>query len=86
MIQQQFFKGADGVRLAADVGGKDSAPTVMLTHGAGQTRYSWKSTAQTLMLELGFGAYPASVQLEMRRMDDGQRIYSFNLSRYFLAR
>jgi hypothetical protein len=24
MIQQQFFKGADGVRLAADVGGLGS--------------------------------------------------------------
>jgi pimeloyl-ACP methyl ester carboxylesterase len=61
MMQQQFFKGADGVRLAADVGGQDSAPPVVLTHGAGQTRYSWKSTAQSL-IQAGYHV----VSLDMR--------------------
>lgn len=61
MMQQQFFKGADGVRLAADVGGEERAPPVVLTHGAGQTRYSWKSTAQSL-IEAGYHV----VSLDMR--------------------
>jgi len=61
MMQQQFFKGADGVRLAADVGGEERAPPVVLTHGAGQTRYSWKRTAQSL-IEAGYHV----VSLDMR--------------------
>ncbi len=36
--------GRDGIRLAADVGGPDDGPTVVLLHGGGQTRHSWHGT------------------------------------------
>jgi pimeloyl-ACP methyl ester carboxylesterase len=35
------FGRADGLSLAADVGGDPRAPAVILLHGGGQTRHSW---------------------------------------------
>jgi pimeloyl-ACP methyl ester carboxylesterase len=43
------FDGADGVMLAADVGGDPSNQTVMLFHGGGQTRHSWGGTMNELI-------------------------------------
>ena len=40
---------SDGVDLVGDVGGNPSAPTVVLLHGGGQTRYSWSEAMRTLM-------------------------------------
>jgi pimeloyl-ACP methyl ester carboxylesterase len=40
---------SDGVDLVGDVGGDPSAPTVVLLHGGGQTRYSWSEAMRTLM-------------------------------------
>jgi pimeloyl-ACP methyl ester carboxylesterase len=40
--------GADGLQLAADVGGPEGGPTVVLLHGGGQTRHSWRATWQVL--------------------------------------
>jgi pimeloyl-ACP methyl ester carboxylesterase len=40
-----WFEGADGVWLAADIGGSDDAPPVLFLHGGGQTRRSWRSAA-----------------------------------------
>lgn len=37
-----------GIRLAADTFGDPAAPTVLLLHGGGQTRYSWHATAASL--------------------------------------
>jgi non-heme chloroperoxidase len=48
-MRQIFFDGFDGVRLAADVGGREGAPPVVLLHGAGQMRHSWNSTARALI-------------------------------------
>ena len=36
--------GRDGIRLAADVAGDSSHPCVVLLHGGGQTRHSWRTT------------------------------------------
>jgi pimeloyl-ACP methyl ester carboxylesterase len=43
-----MLTGANGVHLAADVGGPDDGPTVVLLHGGGQTRHSWHGTWRTL--------------------------------------
>lgn len=37
-----------GVRLAGDQWGEGSAPPVLLLHGAGQTRHSWRTTGSVL--------------------------------------
>ena len=48
------FTGAAGNRLVADVFG-DHGPPVLLLHGGGQTRHSWRETAQRLV-EAGYTA------------------------------
>ena len=40
--------GAGGLTLAADVGGPEDGPTVVLLHGGGQTRHSWHGTWRVL--------------------------------------
>ena len=47
------FTGARGVRLAADVTGPADGPAVVLWHGGGQTRHSWRDTVAVLA-ERGF--------------------------------
>lgn len=47
------YDGANGVTLAADVGGDPSAPPVILLHGGGQTRHSW-GTAMRELVAQGF--------------------------------
>jgi pimeloyl-ACP methyl ester carboxylesterase len=42
-----IFTGAAGNRLVADVFG-EAGPPVLLLHGGGQTRYSWRETSQQL--------------------------------------
>jgi pimeloyl-ACP methyl ester carboxylesterase len=42
------FQGEGGLSLAADVFGDPSAPPVILLHGGGQTRHSWRTTAEVL--------------------------------------
>ena len=51
-----MFVGRDGNRIAADAAGDPSAPPVVLLHGGGQTRHSWKSSVATLA-EKGWRAY-----------------------------
>lgn len=40
--------GADGSRLVADTWGAPGAATVLMLHGGGQTRHSWKATGALL--------------------------------------
>ena len=51
---------AEGVSLAADVFGQRSDPPVVLLHGGGQTRHSWRRTARRLA---DHGWYALSVDL-----------------------
>ena len=43
-----FWTGAGGVRIAGDSWGTGSSPLVILLHGGGQTRHSWRRTGQEL--------------------------------------
>ncbi len=42
------LRGADGLSLAADEWGDRSGHTVLLLHGGGQTRHSWKAAGRAL--------------------------------------
>lgn len=44
------FSGANGITLIADEWnrGADSGPTILMLHGGGQNRFSWKATGQIL--------------------------------------
>lgn len=42
------FRAADGTRLAYDVYGKPGNPVLVLLHGDGQDRTSWKGVAEAL--------------------------------------
>lgn len=48
-IEVRRYRGADGITLVADVGGDPSAPPVVLLHGGGQTRHSWRGAMRELM-------------------------------------
>jgi pimeloyl-ACP methyl ester carboxylesterase len=53
--------GADGVTLAADLGGPEDGPTVVLLHGGGQTRHSWAATWRVLV-EAGWRAWSVDLR------------------------
>ena len=43
------FKGFGGVRLEAEAIGDENDPTILLVHGAGQTRTGWNTVAEALV-------------------------------------
>ena len=47
-IESRLFEGSEGLKLAADCFGSPDNPPVILSHGGGQTRHSWKGTAESL--------------------------------------
>jgi non-heme chloroperoxidase len=59
--------GADGLLLAADVGGPTDGPSVVLLHGGGQTRHSWSATWRFLV-DAGWHA----VSLDLRGHGDSE--------------
>ena len=46
--EPMFFLEGSGVRLAADSFGQRDRPLVLFNHGAGQTRHSWRGSAEAL--------------------------------------
>ena len=52
--------GAGGLRLAADVRGDPTMPSILFAPGAGQTRHAWRRTAEALAAE---GHYVLSLDL-----------------------
>ena len=59
-METRAFKGHGGLKLMADVGGDPADPAVVLLHGGGQTRHSWREAAQALTLA---GRYVVSLDL-----------------------
>lgn len=53
VTRRTTFAGGDGLRIAADVGGPQGAPLVVLGHGGGQTRHSWAGATRRL-IEAGY--------------------------------
>src|SRR5882757_3890058 len=56
--QTVTFRGVDDLALVADEWNRDSAataerPTILMLHGGGQNRYSWKNTGQ-ILADAGF--------------------------------
>ena len=52
-VQTVTFRGVDDLALVADEWNRDAAsardrPTILMLHGGGQNRYSWKNTGQIL--------------------------------------
>lgn len=56
MTRKISLNGANGINIIGDIGGPDHAPLVILSHGGGQTRHSWSSTAKGL-LEAGYAVF-----------------------------
>jgi pimeloyl-ACP methyl ester carboxylesterase len=52
VLQTVRFRGDGGLWLVGDewnrTGGDDRSPTILMLHGGGQNRYSWKNTGQIL--------------------------------------
>jgi pimeloyl-ACP methyl ester carboxylesterase len=74
------FRGADDLALVADewnraVGTADGRPSILMLHGGGQNRYSWKNTGQVLADD-GFHV----VALDSRGHGDSDRSPTANYS------
>jgi pimeloyl-ACP methyl ester carboxylesterase len=52
----QRFETAAGITIAGEAWGPASALPVLFIHGGGQTRHSWKQTAQQVALQGGYRA------------------------------
>lgn len=50
-FEVRHYTGAQGLALAADVGGDPAHPAVILMHGGGQTRHSWGSAMRELVAQ-----------------------------------
>jgi len=49
VLRTRWFTARDGTKLVAETGGEGSSRCVVLLHGGGQTRHSWRSTALELI-------------------------------------
>jgi pimeloyl-ACP methyl ester carboxylesterase len=71
------YTAGDGITLVGDIAGDAAAPTVVLLHGGGQTRYSWDAT-MTSLAAAGYHAlrYDARGHGESDWSPDG--VYTFD--------
>jgi non-heme chloroperoxidase len=70
------LRGAGGIRLAADVGGPDDGPPVVLLHGGGQTRHAWRSTLDDIAAK-GWRVYSVDLRGHGESDWDEEGDYSF---------
>jgi len=59
-VQRVTFRTPDGVVLVGEAHGDPTAPSVVMLHGGGQTRYAWGGTAAALA---GAGRHVANMDL-----------------------
>ena len=70
------LRGAGGLGLAADVGGPEDAPPVVLFHGGGQTRHAWRNTLDVIA-ERGWRVYSVDLRGHGESDWDEEGDYSF---------
>jgi pimeloyl-ACP methyl ester carboxylesterase len=74
-----FFEGEGGIRIAGDVLGPVAGPLVILVHGGGQTRHSWRDTADRLAIH---GYHVISIDLRGHGESGWAPASAYNLSLY----
>ncbi|MBW2240726.1 MAG: alpha/beta hydrolase [Deltaproteobacteria bacterium] len=73
------FRTDDGLRLVATAWGDPDAPAVLFQHGGGQTRHSWKGSAEALANQ---GWYALSLDLRGHGDSDWDPATDYTLTRY----
>jgi pimeloyl-ACP methyl ester carboxylesterase len=75
-LREERFTGGSGLELVATVAGEPGQPAVILLHGGGQTRHSWRGTVH-LLAELGYHviAYDARGHGDSQWSPDAQYAY-----------
>ena len=79
MSEQVHFRTDDGLQLVADAYGDPSRPCVLFQHGGGQTRHSWKGSAEVLAEK---GWYALSLDLRGHGESDWSDEGAYEISRY----
>jgi non-heme chloroperoxidase len=70
------LRGANGLKLAADVGGPEDGGPVVLLHGGGQTRHAWRSTLDDIAAK-GWRVYSVDLRGHGESEWDEEGDYSF---------
>ena len=71
------LSGRDGLGLAADVGGPEDGPPVILWHGGGQTRHAWRNTLDDIAAR-GWRVYSVDLRGHGESDWDEEGDYSFD--------
>ena len=76
MNETVSLEGANGIRLAADVGGPEDGGPVVLLHGGGQTRHAWRGTLDDIAAK-GWRVYSVDLRGHGESDWDDEGDYSF---------
>lgn len=77
--RREFRVSQGELTLIADTWGDPSAPTVLLAHGGGQTRYAWGNTAQLLAEQ---GKYAVALDLRGHGESDWDQQARYEFGHY----
>lgn len=78
-VRELRFRTDDGLALVADAYGDAANPCVLFQHGGGQTRHSWKASAEALAAS---GWYAVSLDLRGHGDSDWSEPGDYGLERY----